>query len=464
MQNVTEHIKESRSFDSELVDMGGKRLPVDCKISLPNVWGEEVDITLAVPHSEMPFDNFENPSSLDVKCVHSDARVVIKDIWYRELIESIYPPRVMGSTNISITHMGSLCLSESFQTSKNKFFVYISSSNFFNKFIFTRSGDSLLDELVDFDCPKLGCVKLQRYWVKSLLKDTENYLLSSGYRFEISLTEKITSQEAIENLDPILDILSILLRQRIVIYGWELINEGLRTRFWNHPLEPTRTSYVRMEPECYLVSKRYFQAQVNSAIVNYYKLGQERKRSISRLSYDLSPAIDLRNEERFMSLFKGLETIASRFEADKELTIEDKLLIDRLCEVADSFRSNNPELCNRVEGIVRKISAKNLSLVEKLKSLLRHEHVDCSDLWGIDGKRGLSGIRNKLTHRGSDGVHHQGLAISVFHLSIITERFIFSLLGLTLENCIYHQLKRDEWLQHTYVRKLEDNIFNIRTG
>ena len=54
MVNIVEQKKELRSFDSKLLDTSGRSLSIDCRVLLPNIWGEQVDITLAIPNSEMP--------------------------------------------------------------------------------------------------------------------------------------------------------------------------------------------------------------------------------------------------------------------------------------------------------------------------------------------------------------------------------------------------------------------------
>lgn len=453
---VTNCYKELCSFDANLIDSNGQKLPVDCRVSLPSVWGEMVGVNIAIPHSVMPFNRVDNPCSIDTYCECSDTRMVLKDIWYRQLTISIYPPRNTGATEILITHMESLCLVECMQSLSDKLLVYITASEFFNElFVIEGDNDSPTDLMI-LDHPKVGCIKLQRYCVKSRLKDSEKFLLSFGYRLEVFLDGiELADDEILEHISPLLDILSILLRQRVLVYGWELIKNNLRTRFWRRPLDPLQTSYVGVEPKCYLVSSQNFQGMINSAIKNYYHISDEKQKSIYYLSYCLCPAIKLRSEERFMALFRGLECLAVKLKFDKVLDDKDKVLIDELNKLAGTFGSNSPDLCDRVKGIIRRISENSLN--DKLKFLLKD--VRCSDLWSIDGEKGLSGIRNKLAHGGNRGLNHQGLAVSVLHLSIIVERFVFALLGLIIEKHIYEKIRQDEWLRPSYIKSLKEIIY-----
>jgi len=91
------YYKELISSDAELVDSTGRKLPIDCEIRLPIIWGEEVDIRLAIPHSAMAIGNFENPCSLTSKLSDTKLRIEMKDVWYRKLSCSAYPRREYGA-------------------------------------------------------------------------------------------------------------------------------------------------------------------------------------------------------------------------------------------------------------------------------------------------------------------------------------------------------------------------------
>lgn len=320
--------------------------------------------------------------------------------------------------------------------------------------------ENKLDELACFSCPALGLVKLQRYWVESRLKNTEGFVSKSGYRLEVSMDGSASNcDQELKLISPILDLLSIFCRQRILIHGWEVLARNFRSRFWRYPLDPAQTNYVGIEPKCFLVSPSLFSSQITAAIENYHKLEETDRKSILKLSYCLSPALTLRDGERFMALYRGLETIASKVKVRKELTEDDRILVHSLTTISETFQKTHSDIQHYINGVIRKISGDDASLVQKLNTLLKCKNVECEDLWMIDGRAGLSGIRNKLAHQGAHAIDHQGLAVATFHLTLLVERFVWSVLGLSLEDRIDHQLRTDEWLQADYIRELKENIF-----
>lgn len=460
MLNIIEGEKELRSFDSKLIDTNEKELLIDCQILLPNTWGEKVVIELAIPNSEMPIERLENPSRL-IPCDYPETLMEMKNVHYRSLTRKIIPSRKRGQTPISIAHIDSLYLVEKFTYDENKFYIYISSSDFFDKCI-QEYDDNQIDEVAKFNCPKLGNIKLQRYGVKASVKNSNQILQSYGYRLEVLFSEDVlTTEYILKHICPTLDLISILLRQRILVYGWESFKDNIHSRFWKYPLNPIKTNYVGVDPKNYLVTLKQFQVQVNTGIENYQSLNEQRKDSLFQLSYSLSPAIVLKDEERFMSLFRGLESISSKLSSCKELTTEDELLKDSLTKVSESFKQTNPKIFDRVNGLIKMVSKNDLSLKDKLKLLLENENVLCANLWSVEGDKGLTGIRNKLAHKGAVGVNHQGLAVATFHLSLLVERLVFNILRLTMESYIKNQEQRDEWLSISYFDALKRNIFKV---
>jgi hypothetical protein len=459
MINISDQKKEFRSFDASIVTPNGNQLPIDCQIQLPNVWGETLDIKLAIPNANMPIQGFTNPALLKATCAYSKAHIEMKDVHYRTLTTNIVPSRKMGQTLISIAHIESLYLTDTSSSDENKFYIYISSSDFFEQCVGSIE-NNFIDKLSEFNCPNLGVIKLQRYKVQAGVNNSNQILQSFGYQLEVTFTEDVSTTEYIlKHISPTLDLISILLRQRIAVYGWQSFKDNLRSRFWKRPINPIQTNYVGVEPKNYLVSIEKFQEQVNFGIQNYQSLDEQNKKSLFQLSYKLSPAIELRDEERFMSLFKGLESIASKLSANKEATLDDKLLIESLSEISRCFENPNPKIYERVNGFINLVGKNDLPLKDKLILLLEKRNVQCIDLWLIKGDKGLTGIRNKLAHEGAVGVNHQGLAVSTLHLALLVERLTFSLLSLTMEPYIATQIKQDEWLNSSYFNALKTNIF-----
>ncbi|EHH0712027.1 hypothetical protein ACNPDB_004215 [Vibrio vulnificus] len=461
MIDISEHKKELYSFDSTLVTPTGENLTIDCHIKLPNIWGEKLDIELAIPNSSMPIKGFSNPSQIKATCDHSNTTLKMKDVHYHTLTTSILPSRKMGQTLISIAHIESLLLNEKVNIGENKFYVYISSSDFFEKFTVSINNEQC-EDLSMFKCPCLGVIKLQRYKVLAGINNGNKVLQSYGYQLEISFSENVSTEECIlEHISGLLDVLSILLRQRIAVLGWQSLKSGSRTRFWKYPIGPIETNYSGVEPKSYLVSVKDFEQQVNLGFINYQLLPEQTRKAIYQLSYTLSPAIKLRVEERFMSLFKGLESIASKLPCTKVLTPDDHLLVKCLDDVSKSFEHTNPQISERINGFISMVNRRDLPLKDKIVLLLKKHNVQFNDLWEISSEKGLTGIRNKLAHKGSIGVNHQGLAVSTFHLSLMVERLVFRILGLTLDPHIATEIKQDEWLSNSYFNTLKKDVFKV---
>ncbi len=457
MNNNTCH-KENLSFDAELIDANGIKIPVECTIQLPLICGDSIDISIAIPYSAMPIPILKNPCKIKAENNISGTNILMKDVWYRKLTRSVIPPRTLGSSTMSITHISSLSIIDNFRPSNEVALIYLSNTDFFYDQAHLGLEASMIENLACFSFPELGAVKLQRYWVKSLLKSSDGFLSRFGYQLEIT-KDDISNSSLIKNIAPLLDILSIFFRQRILVHGYNFISNGLRERFWRDPLRPLSTNCVSVDPKHFLVDMDNLSKQVNSALKNYHQLGEVEKKYIFNLSYSLSPAINLRDSERFMSLFRELEYISG--DAKRRILKENEnLLVEKFDIIAESFSGIDPEICERVKGFSRMISGGKPSLGERLIIYLQSKDVYYADLWSILGKNSLTDIRNKLTHRGAHYVHHQGLAVATLHLSLLTERIAFALLGISLNPQIHNQLKLDDWLQADYVRTLKDRVFD----
>lgn len=453
--------KETYSFDAKLTDSMGRAVSVDCTVQVPNIWGQEVEISLAIPHVEMPIRSIKNPCVLSAEYIESDFSIEMNEVWYRHLPGAVFPARKFGASAITMTHVADMCLTEGIQCSDNKFFVCISHADFLSESTISIPGEEMIESIASFSCPKLGNITLQRYWAKSRLESSESFVLNSGFWLEIPINEnKYTVNEILSFVAPILDILSIFFRQRVLVLGWESYRNGVRKRFYKNPIQPLQTSYVSVEPKRYLVLINKLSEQVNTAISAYYNLGQRERKFIFSLSYSLCPAISLRDGERFMALFRELESIAAKCSKRKPMTDAERSVVQELENIANSIQESSHDVCDRLRGFARKISGGMPPLATSILDFLRSNNVVVSDLWGIEGDRGLVGIRNKLAHRGSHYVHHQGLAVATFHLSILSERVVYSVLGLYFNNGV-HTFRRDDWLQMEYVNALKERIFDV---
>ena len=112
----------------------------------------------------------------------------------------------------------------------------------------------------------------------------------------------------------------------------------------------------------------------------------------------------------------------------------------------------------QLKGFAKKFAGGELPLTGKITGFLRRKNVAFEDLWSIDGDNGLIGIRNKLAHGGAHYIHHQGLAVATFHLSLLAERIVCSFLGVVWRES-HHRVRREEWLDKRYVHALQKEIF-----
>jgi hypothetical protein len=194
---------------------------------------------------------------------------------------------------------------------------------------------------------------------------------------------------------------------------------------------------------------------LNKALKSFSELisveDKNKGKYIYSISYALAPAIELNTQERFLAMFRSLETCRKFANVNILLTDEDKQLIEALCKLKNGLSDS---LSKRIQGFVNII--KNPNLPQQLKSVLNEWDVFYRDLWPLIGKKGIIGIRDKLSHTHlSSSVNSQGLAVATWHLSILLERIFFNLLSLKIENTGLSdlQLKRKEWMS--------DHIGNI---
>jgi len=453
--------KETHSFDAVLRDSTGQELPVDCEIRLPAIWGEGADIRLAIPHSVMPFGNFENPCQLTSKIADTAFRLEMNEIWYRKLISSVHPSRHHGAAPVSLTHIAGMKITQEFSHLDSEFIVYISTPDLFSKSAHLGRGDRMIDDLSTFCCPKLGLICLQRYWVRTALEGTDGFISKAGYLMKISVSDiELTPDEVLQLVSPVLKLMSLFFRQRIMVLGWESIGAGKRERYWQYPLELSKTTYVSVEPKRFLVTVGTLAKKMESALLAYYDLIPERRGFVDRLSNSLRPTIKMYDSEWFMAMFKDIESISKKC-TPKQMATEDEIgAAHELRHFAEPFQESSRSVFDCISEFAKQLeNGRPKNTTQCICWLLQENDVYSSDLWAVDGNSGLVRIRNKLAHSGAHRLHHQALAVATFHLSLLNERLIHCMLGLDCSDDEFHS-GRDEWLQHSYVSSLKKCVFN----
>lgn len=454
------HHKESFSFDAEMTDSDGKKLFVDCKVVLPSIWGDTAEIEVAVPHSVMPISGLENPCELNLVCRNPALQIELSDLWYRNLPTSVYPSRIHGAAPIKLTHVSSMRVVSKFSQSKSLFNIYISSPDMLENVASGKPREEMLEELSVFRCPKLGLVRLKRYWVSAGLKGTAGLLSRTGFLLEVTPSNgTLDSQEILRDIEPVLKLMSVFFRQKIMILGWEGLHEGAHERFWQYPLEPSRTTYVSVEPKRYLVNIRSLSERMEAALAAYHDLSDTERKFVDDLSYSLRPVAKIGDGEWFMAMFRDLESIAGKAASSQALNEDETRAVDELRRLANSFKADGSEMSERINGFAQKVEGGFPPVTDNICSLFQRYAVRSSDLWDVSGSKGLVSIRNKLAHRGPGRIHHQSLAVATFHLSLLIERLVHCILGLEILGDAFHS-GRDEWLQRSYVENVKKYVFD----
>ncbi|SBS29302.1 hypothetical protein MAQ5080_01353 [Marinomonas aquimarina] len=456
------YYREKVSFDAKLLDLSGREVLVDCNLRLPAIWGEKVEINIGIPHSEMPINVFENPCQLSSLQDAPNYRVEMGEVCYRKITTGLHQARKFGLSPIILTHVAHLKIVDQCPNGESKFYICITPNDYLSD---NTSLDSsqMLEELTSFHCSTLGEIKLQRYWVKSRVSSSNDYALKSGYWLEVSADmHKYEANQILQMISPILDILSIIFRQRVSVVGWQSLQSGVRTRYWIYPIEPSETHYAGLEPKKYVASINDLSEVVNKAI-HTHKLLQGRGRQwLFFLSYGLSPAIQLQDAERFMSLFRTLEKISSESYEPKAPTDANKVAAEMLQDLADSMEEMGLDTSSRMKGFAKMLTNGDSPLADKIINFLNAHSVSFKDLWDIEGKKkGLIGIRNKLAHGGAHYINHQSLAVATFHLSVLAERVACTLLEIPWKESHRREM-RDEWLDPSYVQVLQNEVLKVK--
>lgn len=347
-----------------------------------------------------------------------------------------------------------------FPQSKSLFNIYISSPDVLKSVGNWKPSEEMLEELAVFRCPKLGIIRLKRYWMSAGLKGTEGLLSRTGFLLEATPSNgKLAPHDILGGIDPVLKLMSVFFRQKIMVLGWEALHEGAHERFWQYPLEPSRTTYVGVEPKRYLVSICSLSERMENALAAYHGLDDLERRFVDDLSYSLRPVAKIGDGEWFMAMFRDLELIASKSASPQPLSEGETKAVDELRRLADSFKEYGSEMSERINGFAKKVERGVPPVTENICSLFQKYAVYSSDLWDVSGSKGLVGIRHKLAHRGPGQIHHQGLAVATLHLSLLNERLLHCILGLEISGDELHS-GRDEWLQRGYLENVKRYLFD----
>jgi hypothetical protein len=114
-------------------------------------------------------------------------------------------------------------------------------------------------------------------------------------------------------------------------------------------------------------------------------------------------------------------------------------------------------IAKRIDGFIKML--KKSTLQQQLESVLAAKwNVKTNDLWPLSGPDhlpGLKQVRDKLAHSGPKAIHMQGLAVATWHLSILLERVLLTLLKIQLSetSAAPERLMHEQWYQPAYVHQ-----------
>jgi hypothetical protein len=242
--------------------------------------------------------------------------------------------------------------------------------------------------------------------------------------------------------------MSIFCRQRIVVLGWT-IEYGDRTEdVWLTPLDPLSTQYIPIEHNDYLVGKSDFENLVTGALKEFSLMDPLAKEYFRDFTIGLVPFVEMQTSQRFLSMFHALEGCRKSgggLPPDLEVNESDVLLKDALERAKVGV---DPSIGERIDGLIERID--KTSLRKELGFVLKSWSISTSGLWPLFGTKsnaGLIEIRNKLSHSTPKNVTSLGLVVATWHLSILIERILLTLLKIPIENTSagVGQYRRDEW-------------------
>jgi len=444
------------SADANLTDQDGKSIMVDCSVTLPLLFGQPAEVRVGIPNDAMPIPNLKTP--WQIKTLQGTEIITLEDVHYRSLTTDTLLKRKLGSTPVGLSHIKSLTIEMAFKSSDYSFSIYISDTEDFRT-LSLEEGLNGISQIAMFSHPTLGEIILQKYSVESAMLSGNGSLKLHGYRLEVECCRPNTNPEAIINsIQPLLDILSFVSRQRVLVLGWEYQAESEYIRHWKYPLNAIQTSYSLYEPRFYLMSRKVdeLEKMINIGLSNYYGLEGSEQDMVHKLSFNLCSSLQRRDDAKYMALFTALESYAKKLSLRLELDETRLKSIQLIKEAARPHQKVDPEVYKMLMSLTSDI--KKTSAADSIDNFLSKYRVFKEDLWSIRGTNGLLNIRNHLAHEGNHNVDHQGLAVATLHLTILIERVILGILNLKLESSVQWELRQEPWLNLEYANRLKNLI------
>ncbi|ROH86155.1 hypothetical protein ED236_06765 [Pseudomethylobacillus aquaticus] len=323
-------------------------------------------------------------------------------------------------------------------------------------------------ELFTLATPELGQIVFSKEWVFDLA-EASNGTATVHYGYYAAVTMPDGEHELlISHFRKMLDWLSILVRQRIVLLGWTIENAGQRIEVYLDPLDKRLTPFMPPKPGRFIVEDDEFTEVALSGLASWPDKNPEEQEQLSDFSYALAPHLDESTEEKFIFQYRMLEKFIITPKVAARTTLIETEILSGFINNLKKAKIENPDsdqasaLNKRLDGFINNIQQDKPSLRHKIDGFISSfMKGSVEDLWpiaGTDEKPGLKEIRDTLSHTDTRSIHHQSLAVAQWHLTILLERLVFKLLELPAPVAIQpgsNILRREFWYERAYWENLQ---------
>lgn len=438
-------------FDGTLTTANGATLPCTCKLKLPDATWQATEIHIGLAQVGMP-KNLQTPLSL-IGTDRAGRSVKVSDIYYH----SIYfePSRRTGLANMDIKLVGEIEVTHIILSNPVKAKINISLSN--SEYLISvrpssvdSTDESRIEDLFTLTLPLVGKATFLRQW--RFWRNADNVTSKGACSFILELSDASTVLGELSARSPFLHALvvpSIFMRQRIAVNGWEKRGDSIKEVI-RQPLEPILPKNYSTPPDDYLVKAPQLIQVIERACHAFSGLSSEMQQIVEKMALGLVPFNKLGHEERFRTMFYGLEScrkFASKTPSSEVLQARDEVLTAlKAAHVQVSGRA-----ADRLQGFIQSVeTGPKVDLRIQLEEVLGNWKVVTSDLWplfGSEAEPGLVKIRDKLSHSGSSSVNSDSLVLATYHLSLLSERIILAILGVPLDETLVspESLQMDPW-------------------
>lgn len=246
-------------------------------------------------------------------------------------------------------------------------------------------------------------------------------------------TQKIRS-EVLPKIDDFILISSLASRTRTACLGFQLTNQNIHSSYYRGNFSfPTGSSEPSFDQG--LVWGKDFEEFVNHCYIAFSKY--PNKDALRRVIWTLVPGESKLLEEKFLSLFSGVETLLLEYRRQEKLEfIFENDTWKGIRKQIEKFIKDisNPELEKKQRSFMyKKIGELNrISLSDVLTHFCEKYDLDLEDLWPVFADRGkvsLSDIRNSLIHGETFSNRcRDAVVVACDNLKWILERMILKIL------------------------------------